>query len=128
MKELIRMKAYLILSGSGPMVVLTSYGSIENPALLEKLASKGIRKFIAAEVPVDLARERYDRQFKEVVQDLHQADDLRVLDYNGQRAMDMFSFSEMGNFIFHDPNWERIPAKASGPLLVLEVEEIFWRP
>jgi len=121
------MKAYLILSGSGPMVVLTSYRSIENPALLEKLASKGIRKFIAAEVSVDLAQERYDRQFEEVVQDLHQADDLRVLDYNGQRAMDMFSFSEMGNFIFYDPNWERIPAKASGPLLVLEVEDIFWR-
>lgn len=28
--------------------------------------------------------------------------------------------------IFHDPNWTRMPAKASGPMLILEVEEIFW--
>ena len=49
------MKAALLFTGSGPLVILTSHASFTDPALLEKLAAKGIDKFIAYEVPVATA-------------------------------------------------------------------------
>jgi len=84
-------------------MILTSHGSIENSILLEKLMAKGIDKFIAYEVPVDLAKERYGWHFNVVANDLHETDDLRILDYNGDRAFRLFSFSELGNAHVHEP-------------------------
>jgi hypothetical protein len=97
------MKSFLLMTGSGPLNILTSHGSIENPVLLEKLLAKGIDKFISFEVPYDLAQERYGGHFKVVANDLHETDDLRVLDYNGDRAFRMFSFAELGEAHVHDP-------------------------
>jgi hypothetical protein len=37
-----------------------------------------------------------------VANDLHESDDLRVLDYNGERAFKLFSFSELGSPIMHE--------------------------
>ncbi|TVR83155.1 MAG: hypothetical protein EA405_04815 [Rhodospirillales bacterium] len=90
------MKAILMLTGGGPMVILTSFGSPTAPGLLSKLESKGITKFIAYEVPLELAQERYGKHFALVQQDVHQSDDLRVLDYNGHRAFELFHFNELG--------------------------------
>lgn len=97
------MKAYFLFAAHGPMVILTSYDSIENPQLLERLAAKGITKFIANEVPVELTRERYGKHFDIVLQDLHESDDLRILDYSGHRAFNNFSFKELGLPIYHEP-------------------------
>jgi hypothetical protein len=91
-----------VFSGSGPIVILTSHPSVTQPVLLEKLAAKGMEKFIAYEVPVDLARQRYGGHFEVVVRDLHESDDLRVLDYNGQRAFATFGFDELGEPIMHE--------------------------
>jgi hypothetical protein len=96
------MKTFMLMTGSGPLVILTSHASIEEPLLLEKLASKGIEKFLAYEVPYDLARQRYGGHFSVVANDLHESDDLRVLDYNGERAFKLFSFSELGSPIMHE--------------------------
>jgi hypothetical protein len=52
------MKAALLFTGSGPLVILTSDASFTDPALLEKLAAKGIDKFIAYELPIATAEER----------------------------------------------------------------------
>jgi hypothetical protein len=41
------MKAYMLMTKSGPIVVLTSHTSILDTFLFEKLADKGIEKFIA---------------------------------------------------------------------------------
>ena len=49
------MKAALLFAGSGPLVVLTSHASFTDPTQLEKLGAKGIDKFIAYEIPLDLA-------------------------------------------------------------------------
>jgi hypothetical protein len=38
------MKAYMLMTKSGPIVVLTSHASILDAFLLEKLADKGIEK------------------------------------------------------------------------------------
>ena len=96
------MKTFLLMAGSGPLMILTSHGSIENPILLDKLLAKGINKFIAYEVPIDLAKQRYGGHFKVVANDLHETDDLRILDYNGDRAFGLFSFRELGEAHIHE--------------------------
>ncbi len=97
------MKTFLLLTGSSPLVILTSHESIENSTLLEKLLTKGIDKFIAFEVPFEMAKQRYGWHFNVVANDLHETDDLRILDYNGDRAFKLFSFSELGEAHIHEP-------------------------
>lgn len=97
------MKTFLLITGSSPLMILTSHGSIEHPVLLEKLLAKGIDKFIAYEVPYDLAKHRYGGHFTVAANDLRETDDLRVLDYNGDRAFRLFSFSELGDAHIHEP-------------------------
>jgi hypothetical protein len=97
------MKAYFLFTAMGPLVMLTSYDSIENPVLLKKLDSKGISKFIASEVSVEAAKEKYGMHFDLVIQDLHQNDDIRILDYSGERAFRNFSFKELGPPFYHEP-------------------------
>ncbi len=96
------MNAFLLLAGSGPLLILTSHESIEDRALLDKLLAKGIDKFIAYPVSEDLARQRYGGHFQVVVNDLHESDDLRVLDYNGERAFSLFRFDELGEARMHE--------------------------
>jgi len=103
------MNAAMIFSGGGPVVVLTSHESLEDPALLELLGRKGIDKFIAFPIPVEVARARYGVHFDIVCGDLHETDDLRVLDFDGRRAMELLPFGELGEPIFHDK-----PATAVG--------------
>jgi len=98
------MHVFFLFTGSGPLVILTSYSSVEDRQLLRKLASKGIDKFLAYEIPLSVAKERYGKHFAMVCQDLSQTDDLRVLDYNGQHAMRLFHFYEMGKPIAHEPD------------------------
>lgn len=101
------MKAFLLLTGGGPLVILTSHKSIENDILLEKLHAKGIDKFIAYEVPYELAQQRYGGHFNVVANDLHETDDLRILDYSGDRAFRLFSFREIGPAHIHEPGFIR---------------------
>jgi hypothetical protein len=86
----------MLLTAGGPLVFLTSYGSISTPNLLAKLKAKGITKFVAYEIPLELAQERYGGHFFVVEHDLEETDDLRVLDYNGARAYSIFKFHELG--------------------------------
>ena len=96
------MKAALLFAGSGPLVILTSHASLTDAPLLEKLHAKGIDKFIAYELPIDLVRERYGNHFQVVLRDLHEADDLRVLDFDGQRAFRLFHLSELSSPILFE--------------------------
>jgi hypothetical protein len=97
------MKAFMLFTGSGPLVILTSHSSVTDPALLEKFSAKGIDKFIAHEIPLAVARERYAGHFGVVIKDLHETDDLRILDYNGERAFRLFRLSDLGRPILHEP-------------------------
>jgi hypothetical protein len=90
------MKTALLFTGSGPLVIATSYTSLTAPGLLEQLRAKGIEKFIAYELPLDLARKRYAGHFDIVMRGLHESDDLRVLDFNGERAFRLFHLNELG--------------------------------
>jgi len=96
------MHAALIFSGGGPILILTSHDGLEDPALLERLARKGITKFIAYPVPVEACQEKYGVHFDIVCRNLHETDDLRVLDFDGRRAMDWLPFSVLGEPLFHE--------------------------
>jgi hypothetical protein len=43
------MKSLLLLTASGPLLILTSHDSLHDPKLLEELKHKGIGKFVAFE-------------------------------------------------------------------------------
>ena len=90
------MKCMMLLTVAGPMIILTTCESPTSPPLLSKLAAKGIEKFIAYEIPIDLAEKRYGSHFAAVAHDIHETDQLRVLDFNGQRAFGLFKFEELG--------------------------------
>ena len=91
------MKSLLLLTASGPLLILTSHESSHDPKLREVLRGKGIGKFVAFEVPLSLARERYGEHFHAVESNLHETDDLRVLDFDGQRIFKLFRFDELGS-------------------------------
>jgi len=97
------MKSFLLMTGSGPLVILTSCEFMEDAALLQKLQKKGIEKFIAYELPLKLAKDRYGGHYVAVMNDWLETDDLRVLDFNGERAFGLFSFSELGEALVHEP-------------------------
>jgi hypothetical protein len=91
------MKSLLLLTASGPLLILTSHQSLRDQKLLEVLRQKGIGKFVGFEVPLSLARARYGGHFQAVESNLHETDDLRVLDFNGQRVFTLFRFEELGS-------------------------------
>jgi hypothetical protein len=96
------MKAGIIFTGTGPILILTTYESLENPKLVEKLATKGINKYIASELPLDKVKARYGNHYNVVMGDLKQTDDLRILDYNGYNVFHNFLFSEMSKPVYHE--------------------------
>ncbi|MEJ5347507.1 MAG: hypothetical protein WHS46_02285 [Desulfosoma sp.] len=97
------MKAGIVFTGTGPILILTSYDSFQDPKFIEKLSAKGIKKFIARELPLEKVKQKYGLQYNIVLGDLNQTDDLRVLDYNGHNVFYNFSFKEMGEPIYCEP-------------------------
>lgn len=96
------MKAAVCFTGTGPILFLTSHASFEDETLLQKLEAKGIKKFIAYEVPVESVKERYGAHFNAIMGDLKQENDLRVLDYDGHHVFYQFSLKELGQPIVHE--------------------------
>jgi len=96
------MKAGIFFTGSGPILVLTSYDSLTDPHLVKKLTTKGIKKFIAYEVSEEKVKEKYGNHYNVIMGDLHQADDLRVLDYDGHHVFNLFSIKELGEPVYYE--------------------------
>jgi len=96
------MRAYLVFTGSGPILVLATYPSLMDERLVSKLRYKGIDKFIAYEVDLDAVRERYPQSFDNVARDLDAEEDLRVLDFNGHQIMANFSLDKLGEPIKYE--------------------------
>ena len=96
------MKAGIFFTGTGPILILTSYNSLTNPDFVEKLSTKGIKKFIAFEVSEAMVKEKYGQHFNVIMGDLYQSNDLRVLDYDGHHVFYNFTFKELGNPIYHE--------------------------
>ena len=96
------MKAGIFFTGTGPILILTSYESLNDPSFAEKLAQKGIKKYIACEVSEELVKQKYGKHFNVIMGDLKQTDDLRVLDYDGHHVFYNFSLKEIGEPVFHE--------------------------
>ena len=91
------MRAYLLFSGSGPILILTTYPGVRDERFVEKLGHKGIAKFIAYEVPLERTRKLYGVPFEAIAADLSGQEDLRVLDFNGHHIFANFRLSELGD-------------------------------
>ena len=64
------MKAGIIFTGTGPILILTTYDSFEDGNFISKLDLKGIKKFMAYEVPLDLVKRKYGQQFDVIMKDV----------------------------------------------------------
>lgn len=97
------MKAVVVFAGTGPLLILSSYPSIDDPNFVNKLRAKGLKKFIAFEVSVDECRELYDYRYPDIVEDLKKTNDLRILDFDGHNIFENFSLKKMGApYIFEE--------------------------
>ena len=92
-----RPRAYLIFTGTGPILVLSTYPKLTDERLVGKLRYKGIDKFIAYEVDLDAVAVRYPHSFPSIQQDLQGSEDIRVLDFNGHQIMANFALDELGD-------------------------------
>ncbi len=90
-------RSYLIFTGTGPILVLSTYPELTDERLLRKLRYKGINKFIAYEVDSAAVEKRYGQSFDSIVGDLERLEDIRVLDFNGHQIMANFSLDELGD-------------------------------
>ena len=52
---------------------------------------------------MELVKNKYGARFDEVINDVKQTDDLRVLDYNGHNVFYNFSFAHLGEPFAHEP-------------------------
>ncbi len=92
-----RMRAYLIFTGTGPLLVMSTYPKLTDQRLVDKLRFKGIEKFIAYQVDLEAIEERYAQAYPSVVADLADREDIRVVDFNGHQIMANFSLSALGD-------------------------------
>ena len=90
------MKCYFLWTVTGPVLILTSFDYVAHPDLLVKLKDMGIPKFVAHEVPIDLIKQRYGGHFDKIMDDLHESDELRILDDDGVRVLNNVSLKELG--------------------------------
>ncbi len=90
------MKAYIIWAHTGPILTLTKADSPDDPDFVGLLLEKGIERFIATPVPLDLVEERYGEHYQLILRDRRQRDILRVVDEDGERVVKNFSVHEMG--------------------------------
>ncbi len=103
------MKAAIVFTGSGPILILTTFDSIANPKLAEKLAARGIARFIAYEVPVEKVKAQYGNRFQVILGDLSQTSDLRVMDIDGHHVFNNFSLEELGTPIYWVATEKTVP-------------------
>ena len=89
--------SYLIFTGTGPILVLSTYPKLTDERLVEKLRHKGIDKFLAYEVDLAAVESRYGAAFEGVMDSLQGVADIRVLDFNGHQIMANFSLQELGD-------------------------------
>jgi hypothetical protein len=96
-------KAVIVFAGTGPILILTSYPSIDDPNFVNKLKAKGLKKFIAFEVPTDQCKDLYGYNYRDIAENLQKTNDMRVLDFDGHHIFDIFSLKTMGRpFIFEE--------------------------
>jgi hypothetical protein len=92
-----RLRAYLMFTGSGPILVLSSYPKLTDERLIQKMRYKGIDKFMAYQVDLEAVEERYPQPYSSAVEELEGVEDSQVLDFNGHQIMANFSLEALGD-------------------------------
>ena len=90
------MRSFLLLTQTGPVLLLTSCTTVTEQTLVEHLDRRGINKFIAFEVPVSKVHRLYGVPFEVVAADIDDGREMRILDYNGPHIFSSFDFNELG--------------------------------
>ena len=90
------MRTALLFTGRGPILIATSYNSISDPQLLRRLQEHGIGKFIAYEVPLEIAKNSYGEFFHTAMHDSRESDGLRIVDDDGERVFRRFRLADYG--------------------------------
>ena len=98
------MNVFMLMTGTGPTVVLTKHNSAHEEGFIAKVAQKGIEKSVAYKISTGLAEQRYGSHFRIVEGGLGETDDLRVLDEDGERAFKLFRFTELWPPLMYEPN------------------------
>ena len=96
------MRSFVLLTETGPVLLLTRCASITEDGLVDRLNGRGIEKFIAFEVPVNKVHRLYGVPFEVVAADIDDGRDMRILDYNGPHIFSSFSFDELGAPTHHE--------------------------
>ena len=96
------MTTLLLMTAHGPLLIISCHESPLDDVFLGKLKAKGIEKFIAYKLDMEEVKSRYGGHYTKVMQDLHETDDLRILDYNGHRIFELFRFDELGEPIIYE--------------------------
>jgi hypothetical protein len=96
MREEGTMRAYLVFTETGPILIMTSCPHITEQPLVDALNRRGVDKFIAYEVSIEEVHRLYGVPFEVVAADLEQRKDMRVLDFNGPHLIDTFPLSDLG--------------------------------
>jgi hypothetical protein len=91
------MKAGIIFTGTGPVLILTKFESLIDPSLIDRFNVKNIKKFIGYEVPLSEVKLHYGNHYDVVMEDLKQDDALRVVDEDGDHVLENFSLRALGN-------------------------------
>ena len=100
------MKAGILFTESGPILVLTTYHFFAHPKLVEKFAEKGITKFIAYEVPIEKVKEKYGKQIGPEP-DSNGNHTLRIIDSNQQQIFNNFSIQDLGEPVLYEKLGQR---------------------
>lgn len=96
------MKGILVFAASGPILLLSSYDTIDNPQFAGHLRAKGMEKFLAWEVPVERCHELYGYTYRDDAADLAKHEGIHVLDNDGHRIFLNFALGELRGGIVHE--------------------------
>ena len=97
------MKAFMLFTASGPVIILSSHDAPDDDVFIGKLKAKGVEKFVAYELPLSEVQARYGGHYQVVLSDLRETDDLRILDFNGQRIFQLFRLDELPEPFVYEP-------------------------
>lgn len=98
------MDVLLIFSSSTPILILSTFDDPDHPGIARKLSNMGIEKFIGFQVPLDKTKKTYGLRFEQISSAIRDADDIRVLDYNGFTAFRNYSVDELNLCYKHEPD------------------------
>lgn len=90
-------RAYLLFTGSSPILLMSTYPKLTDERLVAKLRYKGIDKFIAYGVDLEAVAARYPESYAAILEDLEAVEDIRVIDFNGHQIMANFSLDALGD-------------------------------